>query len=224
MRAAASYSRTRNIARGRRLPAHKPHGGVHTVRESNYVHGPVLVCAAVFLFGYLPGIFLGRSGTTLLGQQLAMFYTDHSHLTTWGNLWVSQSAAFFLQLFFVWLCGFTAFGFGLLLLFFTVKGLFLGFCSANILTSGGTNALFLYWFSGCLPQVLLLLLLLWLTGYALSLSHGLFQSIFLGGAPRGQLIGNARRLTVRFLLCVPASWLIGLLCSGLTVALVRFFF
>lgn len=223
MRAAASFSGPRNVLRGRRPAARKPHSALRAAREPASVRGPVFGCAAVFLAGYLPGILLGRNGTTILGQQLSMFYTAQDRLMVWSDLFISQSAAFFLQLFSVWLCGFTAFGFGLLLLLFAGKGLFLGFCSANILTLEGANALCLYWISGCLPQVMLLLLLLWLAGYAAALSHGVFQSIFLGGAPRGQLIGNARRLTVRFLLCIPVSWLIGLLCSGLVVFLVQFF-
>lgn len=223
MRAAASFSGPRNALRGRHPAVHKSHGALRTIREPVSVHGTVFGCAAVFLVGYLPGILLGRNGTTTLGQQLSTFYTAQDRLMVWSDLFISQSAAFFLQLLSVWLCGFTAFGFGLLLLLFAGKGLFLGFCSANILTLEGTNALCLYWISDCLPQVMLLLLLLWLAGHATALSHGVFQSIFLGGAPRGQLIGNARRLTIRFLLCIPMSWFIGLLCSGLSVFLVRFF-
>lgn len=225
MRAAASLCRPRIAVRNRRPVARKPNNGLRAERRATTaLRGPVFACASIFLLGYLPGIFLGRNGTTVLGQQLATYYTAPDRLTVWRDLFMSQSAGFFLQLLAVWLCGFTAFGLGLLLLIFAAKGLFLGFCSANILTLGGVNALCLYWLSGCLPQVLLLILLLWLTGHAALLSHGLFQSIFLGGAPRGQLIGNARRLTLRFLLCVPVSWLIGLFCSGLSVLLVQFFF
>lgn len=178
-------------------------------------------CAGVFLLGYLPGILAGQSGTSVIGQQIAAYYTDVARLSHWSELFSSQAAAFFLQLFSVWLFGFTAFGPGLLLLLFAGKGLFLGFCASQVLCIGGTKKLIVYWISSCLPNVLLLFILLWLAGYAVHMSHGLFQSIFLGGAPRGQLPGNARRLTVRFLLCLPFSVLICGLCSLFVILFIR---
>lgn len=36
----------------------------------------VVWLGAAFLAGYLPGIWLGRDGTTALGQQLAAWYTE----------------------------------------------------------------------------------------------------------------------------------------------------
>lgn len=36
---------------------------------------------AAFLAGYLPGIWLGRDGTTALGQQLAAWYTESPEST-----------------------------------------------------------------------------------------------------------------------------------------------
>ena len=58
---------------------------------SRYVSGwAALAFGVIFLAGYLPGIWLGRSGTTPLGQQLAAYYTSRpkgidvssfSHLT-----------------------------------------------------------------------------------------------------------------------------------------------
>lgn len=38
--------------------------------------GAALAFGVIFLAGYLPGIWLGRSGTTPLGQQLAAYYTQ----------------------------------------------------------------------------------------------------------------------------------------------------
>ena len=41
----------------------------------------VVWLGAAFLAGYLPGIWLGRDGTTALGQQLAAWYTESPEST-----------------------------------------------------------------------------------------------------------------------------------------------
>lgn len=41
-----------------------------------------LAFGVIFLAGYLPGIWLGRSGTTPLGQQLAAYYTSRPEGTS----------------------------------------------------------------------------------------------------------------------------------------------
>ena len=213
MRAATTVSRTRRPFRKRNVSPSSPRAVcLHAAHPHRSVF--FFLCGGCFLFGYLPGILVGRSGTTNLGQQLATYYMDDTRYRTWFSLFTGQIASSFLQSVLVWLCGFTVFGLGLLLLLFVFKGLFLGFCCANVLTLGNAKALCLYWLSDCLPGVLLLFVLLWLAEHSSVLSRGLFQSVFLGGAPRGQLAVSARRLTVCFLFSLLLSCLLCLLCSG----------
>lgn len=153
--------------------------------------------AAAFLAGYLPGILAGRGGESALGQQLAACYMDTGRFSAWSQAFSGQMAAAFLQLLMVVLCGFCVFGSAFLVLGFAVRGAFLGFCAANVLFCGGPRALVGYWFSDCLPGVAVLFVCLWLACHAVRLSGGLFQSVFLGGAHRGQLAASARRLLVR---------------------------
>ena len=79
-----------------------------------------------------------------------------------------------------------------------------------------------YWLLSCLPDLSVLLIGLWLSGHALVLSRGLFQDVFLGGAPRGQLGAAARRLSVRAGTAFLAACLLSVFCSGLCVLLARF--
>lgn len=220
MRAATTVSRTRRPFRKRKVSSTVPRTvRLHAGNSSRGVF--FFLCGGCFLLGYLPGILIGRTGTSNLGQQLATYYMDHTRYHSWFSLFTGQIASAFLQSVLVWLCGFTVFGLGLLLLLFAFKGLFLGFCCANVLVLDGTKALCLYWLSDCLPGVLLLFVLLWLAEHSSVLSRGLFQSVFLGGAPRGQLAAGARRLTVRFLFSLLLSSLLCLLCSGTFFFLVR---
>lgn len=222
MRAVTPVSRTRRPFRKRKSLSAAP----RTVcpHTSNPNRGAFFfLCSGCFLLSYFPGILAGRSGASSLGQQLAAYYMDKGSHGTWLSLFFGQAASAFLQLVLVWLCGFAAFGLGLLILLFAFKGLFLGFCCANVLALGGIKSLCLYWLSDGLPNVLLLLVQLWLAGYAAALSKGLFQSIFLGGAPRDQPAANARRLSVRFLLSLLLSGLFSVLCSAFFFFLFRFF-
>lgn len=185
--------------------------------------GPVLLCAAAFLLGYLPGIFAGRGGQTVLGQQLANYYMESERFSVWGTSFFNQMASSFVQLFLVALCGLSVLGTGLLITFFGAKGIFMGFCAANVLAAGGGDALAAYWVNSCLPNLSLLFLALWLAGFASQLSHRLFQSVFLGGAPRGQLEAAARRMGVRCCVAFFASGIFNALCSGISVVLIRTF-
>lgn len=191
--------------------------------ERVYSMGPVLLCAAAFLVGYLPGILAGRGGETVLGQQLADYYMDTGHFSSWSSAFANQMASSFVQLFLLTLCGFSALGTGALVLFFAAKGIFMGFCAANLVALGGGRALLIYWTLSCLPNIVLLFWELWLAGYAAQLSHGLFQSIFLGGAPRGQLEAAARRMGVRCCVALLASGIFHALCSGVSVLVLRVF-
>ena len=195
--------------------------GVRTARE-NSCGGWVLLCAAAFLAGYLPGMGLGRGGDTPWGQQLAAYYLDISQFSTWLPVFTDQIAAAFLQLMLVVLCGFSSFGQGLLPLLFAGRGCFLGVCAANVASAAGAKGIVTYWLLSCLPDLSVLLIGLWLSGHALVLSRGLFQDVFLGGAPRGQLGAAARRLSVRAGTAFLAACLLSVFCSGLCVLLARF--
>lgn len=88
--------------------------------------GAALAFGVIFLTGYLPGIWLGRSGSTPLGQQLAAYYTSRPEGTSLAAAFGAQLAVSFLQLILVLLCGFCVWGVGLLALLFAARGLFLG--------------------------------------------------------------------------------------------------
>lgn len=177
-------------------------------------------CAAAFLAGYLPGILAGRSGQSELGQQLAAYYMDTARFSAWSQAFSSQLAAAFLQLLTVALCGFCVFGGAFLVLSFAVRGAFLGFCAANVLFCGGPRALLCHWLLDCLPNLAVLFVCLWLACYGVRLSNGLFQSVFLGGAPRGQLAGAVRRLLVRSGMALLLCGLFCALGAGLNVLVV----
>ena len=53
---------------------------------------------AAFLAGYLPGIWLGRDGTTALGQQLAAWYTESPEGTAFTAAFGARFAVGALQL------------------------------------------------------------------------------------------------------------------------------
>ena len=80
--------------------------------------GAALAFGVIFLAGYLPGIWLGRSGTTPLGQQLAAYYTSRPKGTSLAVAFGAQLAVSLLQLILVLLCGFCVWGVGLLALLF----------------------------------------------------------------------------------------------------------
>ena len=137
--------------------------------------GAALAFGVIFLAGYLPGIWLGRSGTTPLGAQLAVS---------------------FLQLILVLLCGFCVWGVGLLALLFAARGLFLGYCAASVAAQSGASALLRYRLDTLLSDVGTLLLCLWLAGWAVRLAMELFRAV--RGRAARETPGTARRLAVRF--------------------------
>lgn len=181
---------------------------------------PMIGFSAMFLLGYLPGIWAGRNGQTALGQQLADYWLQYGSLSFRSGLSAAVSAAF-LQLTAVLLCGFCAFGLCFCLLLFAARGLWLGFCAANVLAAGGSGALVLYRLLTCVADLSGLFLCLWLAAYALPVSTGLFRSIFCGGAPRGQLAAAARRLLVRYGTALILSLLFCLVNSGLGLVVLR---
>ena len=151
-----------------------------------------LAFGMIFLAGYLPGIWLGRSGTTPLGQQLAAYYTSRPEGTSLAAAFGAQLAVSLLQLILVLLCGFCVWGVGLLALLFAARGLFLGFCAASVAAQSGASALL----DTLLSDVGTLLLSLWLAGWAVRLAMELFRAV--RGRAARETPGTARRLAVRF--------------------------
>lgn len=184
--------------------------------------GSSILYGALFLVGYVPGIVTGRIGGSL-GELLANYYAEFPLDGSWLSIFLNQISASFLQILFVGLCGFSVFGAGFLSILFLGRGMFFGFCASAILYQQGLAVLGRYWVCACLPGLIALFISLWLSGYAVQLSRGLFQSVFLGGAPRGQLIANARRLGIRCCIALFLSLLLCLICSGLTGFLIRVF-
>lgn len=155
-----------------------------------------LAFGMIFLAGYLPGIWLGRSGTTPLGQQLAAYYTSRPEGTSLAAAFGAQLAVSLLQLILVLLCGFCVWGVGLLALLFAARGLFLGFCAASVAAQSGASALLRYRLDTLLSDVGTLLLSLWLAGWAVRLAMELFRAV--RGRAARETPGTARRLAVRF--------------------------
>lgn len=165
----------------------------HTPRTES---GAALAFGVIFLAGYLPGIWLGRGGTTPLGQQLAAYYTSRPEGTSLAAAFGAQLAVSLLQLILVLLCGFCVWGVGLLALLFAARGLFLGFCAASVAAQSGASALLRYRLDTLLSDVGTLLLSLWLAGWAVRLAMELFRAV--RGRAARETSGTARRLAVRF--------------------------
>ena len=154
-----------------------------------------LGCACLFLLGYLPGIWLGRTGAWESGSQLAAYYLSKSSYSTVFSVWQWQFSAAFLH------------------------GGFLGLCAACVLAAGESRGLVCYWLLSSLSNLSVLFAGLWLSGYSAAISNGLFQCVFSGGAARGQLAGAFRRLTIRFLFCLLLTGTVNLVNGWLSVFL-----
>lgn len=170
--------------------------------------GAALAFGVIFLAGYLPGIWLGRSGTTPLGQQLAAYYTSRPEGTSLVAAFGAQLAVSLLQLILVLLCGFCVWGVGLLALLFAARGLFLGYCAASVAAQSGASALLRY-------RLDTLLLCLWLAGWAVRLAMELFRAV--RGRAARETPGTARRLAVRFAAALALSAAFAAVGAVLTV-------
>ncbi|MGN0983611.1 MAG: hypothetical protein ACI4OI_02115 [Gemmiger sp.] len=157
---------------------------------------------AAFLLGYLPGIVAGRSGSTALGGELAAFYLDGQRFSGFGTAFAGLFAGAFVQLSVTMLCGFFALGVPFLAFFFALRGSFLGLGAASVFAVQGAKALVVHWLLNLLPELFLLLMALWLSGYAANVSSQLFRAAFLGGAARGAMSGGVRRLLTRYLIAL----------------------
>ena len=178
-----------------------------------------LGCACLFLLGYLPGIWLGRTGAWVSGSQLAAYYLSKSSYSTVFSVWQWQFSADFLQLAALYLCSFSALGCFFLPILFFLRGGFLGLCAACVLAAGESRGLVCYWLLSSLSNLSVLFAGLWLSGYSAAISNGLFQCVFSGGAARGQLAGAFRRLTIRFLFCLLLAGTVNLVNGWLSVFL-----
>ena len=181
-------------------------------QATNYV---AWAFGTAFLAGYLPGIWLGRGGTTALGQQLAAYYASRPEGTTLAAAFRAQLAVIFLQLTLVLLCGFCVWGVGLLMVLFAARGLFLGFCAASVAAQSGAAALLRYRLDTLLSDVGTLLLCLWLAGWAARLAAELFRAV--RGRATRETPGTARRLVVRFAAALALSAVFAAVGAALTV-------
>ena len=148
------------------------------------------------MMGYLPGILLGRGGSTALGQQLAAYYAKSPAGSTFAAAFGAQFIIAFLQLCAVFLCGFCVWGVGLLVLLFAARGLFLGFGAASVAAADGVSGLLQYRIDTMLSDVGTLFLCLWLAVWAVRLAAELFRAV--QGRATREAPGTLRRLTVRF--------------------------
>ena len=195
-----------------RPAAERPHRE-HTPQTES---GAALAFGVIFLAGYLPGIWLGRSGTTPLGQQLAAYYnTSRPEGTSLAAAFGAQLTVSFLQLILVLLCGFCVWGVGLLALLFAARGMFLGFCAASVAAQSGASALLRYRLDTLLSDVGTLLLCLWLAGWAVRLAAELFRAV--RGRAARETPGTARRLAVRFAAALALSAAFAAVGAALTV-------
>ena len=175
-----------------RPAAERPHRE-HTPQTES---GAALAFGVIFLAGYLPGIWLGRSGTTPLGQQLAAYYEKSPEEAAFVQLLRAQLAIDFLQLTAVFLCGFCVWGAGLLALLFAARGTFLGYCAASVAAANGAAGLVQYRVGTVVSDVATLFLCLWLAGWSVRLARELFRTV--QGRATRETPGTVRRLTVRF--------------------------
>ena len=150
----------------------------------------------MFLAGYLPGIWLGRSGVSALGQQLAAYYTKSPENAAFAAIFGTEFSVSFLQLTAVFLCGFCVLGVGLLALLFAARGVFLGYCAASVAAVNGAAGLVQYRLATIVSDAATLFFCLWLAGWSARLAGELFNAVC-GRATR-ETPGTLRRLAVRF--------------------------
>ncbi|MDY5502608.1 MAG: hypothetical protein SPF77_08535, partial [Gemmiger sp.] len=114
----------------RQPPLHAPQASAAPSGLQRLVWG----YACLFLLGYLPGIWLGRTGNWEPGQQLAAYYLAKTSYHTTFSVWQWQFSAAFLQLAALYFCSFSALGCFFFLALFFLRGSFLGLCATCVLT------------------------------------------------------------------------------------------
>ena len=150
-------------------------------------------------------------------MQLAGHLLAAESYTAWQSVAAALLSGIFLTLLCIFTAGFCAVGTGLLCLVFAAQGGYLGFCAAAVCLQNGAKALLVYRALLSFPELAALALSLWLAWYAGRLCAGLNQSIFAGGAARGRLQADARRLALRFLLAAALSVGVSVVGAGIAV-------
>ncbi len=171
---------------------------------------------AAFLAGYLPGILLGRGGTSALGRELAVYYTKSPETATFAAAFGARFSVSFLQLCAVFLCGLCVCGVGLLAVLFAARGVFLGYCAASVAAINGAAGILQYRLNTALSDMTTLFLCLWLAGHAARLAAELFGAM--RGRPTRETPTAARRLAVRFAAAVALSAVFGAVGAFLVLA------
>ena len=217
MRAVGAAPAWRWQARARR--AHSPQTSAAPAPRRSDPHPlrPLLGMTAVFLAGYLGGILLCREQVPSIGRLLADYYMDKQNFAGFLPVFRAQLAGYFLQVLFLLLGGSSLAGFTLLPSFFAAKGAVLGVCAASVLAQAGTRGLVIYWLLCCLPDLAMLLLLLWVAQAGWTLGAALLQNVLDGSAVRGALKAKAQILLLRTLLAVIVGGCIAALGSGAAV-------
>ena len=169
-----------------------------------------------FLVGYLPGIWLGRGGTSALGRQMAAYYAKNPETDAFSVAFGAKFSVSFLQLCAVFLCGFCVFGVGLLTVLFVARGVFLGYCAASVAAANGAAGIVQYRLNTALSDMTTLFLCLWLACCAEKLAAELFSTV--RGRPTRGTPAAARWLTVRFLEAVVLSAVFGAVGAFLIIA------
>lgn len=149
-----------------------------------------LGCACLFLLGYLPGIWLGRTGAWVSGVSWRLT-TCLKAATARFSLYGSGSfPAAFLQLAALYLCSFSALGCFFFPILFFLRGGFLGLCAACVLAAGESRGLVCYWLLSSLPNLSVLFAGLWAIRLQRSdKQRGCSSASFRAGPPVGSWRG-----------------------------------
>lgn len=161
-----------------------------------------------FLVGYLGGLFYGRGQDGGLGVSLAAYSLTPSQYQSYAHVFGSLFGAAFLQITAIFLLGFSALGAGLLSAFFLAKGTFCGVSAAGVYHLNGARGLIIHWLLNSLPDLFLLLVLLWLALRAKTVAVTLYHSLQNTSRSRSPLLigkiffGYGLALLLAALLCL----------------------
>lgn len=208
MRAAQATLRRPMLPRLR--PAERPRKELQATGASR-----TLWFGAAFLAGYLPGIWLGRGGTSALGRELAAYYAKSPESGTLAAAFGARFSVAFLQITAVFLCGFCVWGVGLLAILFAARGVFLGYCAASTAALNGAAGVLHYRLNTAVSDMTALVLCLWLAGWSARLAAELFRT--LRGRPTREAPAAARRLAIRFAAAVALSAVFGVVGAFLAL-------
>lgn len=167
-----------------------------------------LFYGAAFLVGYLGGLVYGRGRDDGFGVSLAAYSLTASQYQSYAHVFGSLFGAAFLQITAIFLLGFSALGAGLLSAFFLAKGAFCGIGAAGVYYLSGAKGLIVHWLISSLPDLFLLLVLLWLALRAKTVAVTLYHSLQNTSRSRSPLLigkiffGYGLALLLAALLCL----------------------